>query len=212
VTEGPIRAQEIASRLHLAAAGIRRHLGELERDGLIEDHEVASPRRGRGRPPRHFVATARAHDAFGSQVDGLAVEALTYVSQLGGREAVDVFAATRGLRLAERYGQTVQAAGTDVAARAQALAEAMNRDGFAATLRPGPGSLTLQLCLGHCPVHQVARAFPELCEAETQAISRLLGVHVQRLATLAGGEHVCTTCVPVALGIAEADADNEGAQ
>ncbi|MDR2348869.1 MAG: hypothetical protein LBD90_09730, partial [Bifidobacteriaceae bacterium] len=58
---------------------------------------------------------------------------------------------------------------------------------------------TLQLCQGHCPVHQVARAFPEFCEAETRAIGRLLGVHVQRLATLAGGEHVCTTCVPVAL-------------
>ena len=38
--------------------------------------------------------------------------------------------------------------------------------------------------------------FPELCEAETEAFSRLLGVHVQRLATLAQGDHVCTTFVP----------------
>jgi hypothetical protein len=66
--------------------------------------------------------------------------------------------------------------------------------------------MTLQLCQGHCPVHQVAQAFPEFCEAETRAIGRLLGVHVQRLATLAGGEHVCTTCVPVALGIPTAGA------
>jgi predicted ArsR family transcriptional regulator len=42
----------------------------------------------------------------------------------------------------------------------------------------------------------VAAEFPQLCEAETEAFSRLLGVHVQRLATLAHGDHVCTTHVP----------------
>jgi hypothetical protein len=50
----------------------------------------------------------------------------------------------------------------------------------------------------------VARVFPQFCEAETDVIGRLLGVHVQRLATLASGEHVCTTCVPVALELAPA--------
>jgi predicted ArsR family transcriptional regulator len=45
-------------------------------------------------------------------------------------------------------------------------------------------------------VQQVATEFPQLCEAETAAFSRLLGVHVQRLSTLAGGGHVCTTSIP----------------
>jgi hypothetical protein len=45
-------------------------------------------------------------------------------------------------------------------------------------------------------VQHVATEFPAFCEAETDAFSRLLGVHVQRLATLAGGHHVCTTFVP----------------
>jgi hypothetical protein len=43
----------------------------------------------------------------------------------------------------------------------------------------------------------VATQFPQLCEAETEAFSELLGVHVQRLATLAHGEHVCTTHIPL---------------
>ena len=49
-------------------------------------------------------------------------------------------------------------------------------------------------------MHRVAAEFPELCEAETAAFARLLGVHVQRLATISGGEHVCTTFVPAGLG------------
>ncbi|MPN30943.1 hypothetical protein SDC9_178414 [bioreactor metagenome] len=88
--------------------------------------------------------------------------------------------------------------GGDARKRAQALADALTDDGYAASVRPvGNGDFAVQLCQGHCPIEQVAREYPQLCEAETAAFSKLLGVHVQRLATLAQGEHVCTTVVPV---------------
>jgi hypothetical protein len=41
-----------------------------------------------------------------------------------------------------------------------------------------------------------AALFPQLCDAETAAIGRLLGTHVQRLATIAHGDGVCTTHIP----------------
>ena len=37
--------------------------------------------------------------------------------------------------------------------------------------------------------------FPQLCEAETEAFGRLLGTPVQRLATIAHGDGICTTRV-----------------
>ena len=97
-----------------------------------------------------------------------------------------------------RYAASVREAGSDPRLRAQALADALTADGYAATVRDiGRGGYAVQLCQGHCPIRQVAGDFPQLCEAETAAFSRLLNVHVQRLATLAGGEHVCTTNIPV---------------
>ncbi len=42
----------------------------------------------------------------------------------------------------------------------------------------------------------MAAEFPQLCEAETEVISRLVGTHVQRLATIAHGDGVCTTHIP----------------
>jgi hypothetical protein len=39
----------------------------------------------------------------------------------------------------------------------------------------------------------VAAEFPQLCEAETEAFARLLGTPVQRLATIAHGDGICTT-------------------
>jgi hypothetical protein len=46
-------------------------------------------------------------------------------------------------------------------------------------------------------VQRVAEAFPQLCEAERRTFERILGTRVQRLATLAHGDHVCTSFVPL---------------
>jgi predicted ArsR family transcriptional regulator len=77
---------------------------------------------------------------------------------------------------------------------AEALARVFTAGGYAATVRDLP--IGDQLCQQHCPVAHVAHEFPQLCEAETEAIGRVLGTHVQRLATIAHGDGVCTTCIP----------------
>jgi len=86
--------------------------------------------------------------------------------------------------------------------RVQALAEALSADGYAASAGPAPAIGTVtgeQICQHHCPVAHVAAEFPQLCEAETEAFGRLLGTPVQRLATIAHGDGICTThvtCTP----------------
>jgi predicted ArsR family transcriptional regulator len=54
----------------------------------------------------------------------------------------------------------------------------------------------MQVCQHHCPIAHVAADFPQLCEAETEMFGRLLGTHVQRLATIAHGDGICTTHIP----------------
>ena len=92
-------------------------------------------------------------------------------------------------------------AGDDPLARAEALAEALTAEGYAANASAiASGG---QLCQHHCPVAHVAAEFPQLCEAETAVISRLVGTHVQRLATIAHGDGVCTTHIPAQPGRAQ---------
>ncbi|MGH3680000.1 MAG: transcriptional regulator, partial [Natronosporangium sp.] len=94
----------------------------------------------------------------------------------------------------ERCRAALAGAGDDPLARAEALAEALTVEGYAASASAiASGG---QLCQHHCPVAHVAAEFPQLCEAETQVISRLVGTHVQRLATIAHGDGVCTTHIP----------------
>jgi predicted ArsR family transcriptional regulator len=203
---GPVTASELADLLGLTPAAVRRHLDGLAGAGLIAEGHAPDAPRGRGRPARHFVLTAAGHAAGATGYDDLAVAALTYLQESGGNAAVRRFADARVSEWESRYRDVVEAAGADSTRRAEALAAALTDDGYAATTRPvevgdptseaGITSLGTQLCQGHCPVQRVAAQFPQLCEAEAEAFGRLLGVHVQRLATLAHGEHVCTTHVP----------------
>ena len=196
---GPLSAADLAGRLRLTPAAVRRHLDLLLEQGLVAvRHPQPAGQRGRGRPARLFVLTDAGHAAMSTGYDDLAAQALRYLAEVAGPDAVRGFAAQRLAGLEARYRPVVEAAGPDPARRADALAAALSDDGFAASTRTlGPGGAAgTQLCQGHCPVQHVARQFPQLCEAETDTFSRLLGVHVQRLATLAHGEHVCTTHVP----------------
>ena len=198
VEDGPVSVVELARDLDLTAAGVRRHVDALEQAGQIAVHAVpVAGHARRGRPARRFVATDRGQAALSSAYSTLASQALHYLAQIGGEDAVEHFAAARVHELEERLAIVVAGAGDDVADRTAALAAALAADGYAATARPVPGGRAVQLCQGHCPVQDVAAQFPQLCEAEAQLFSRLLGVHVQRLSTLAGGGHVCTTHVPM---------------
>ena len=197
-SDGPVTAAELGRRLELTPAAVRRHLDVLVEQGAVEEHVPTAARRGRGRPARAYVVSDAGHGALEADYDSLAVEVLRFLETTAGPTAVADFARSRVATLEERYAVRLADAGTDPAARTTALVEALSEDGFSATARPvGPGGLTgVQLCQGHCPVQHAATEFPAFCEAETDAFSRLLGVHVQRLATLAGGDHVCTTFVP----------------
>jgi predicted ArsR family transcriptional regulator len=199
LAEGPVTASEIAEQLGLTPAAVRRHLDALVDDGLARSRDpLPSPTRGRGRPARAYVLTDAGHASMSTAYDDLAASAMDFLSERLGPQAIEDFAMRRVAELEGRYAPMVDAAGDDLDARAQALADALAEDGYAASARPvgAAGDGGVQLCQGHCPVQQVATRFPQLCEAETEVFSRLLGVHVQRLSTLAGGAHVCTTHVP----------------
>jgi predicted ArsR family transcriptional regulator len=197
---GPSTAAALAERLGLTPAGVRKHLDAMLADGrLVARVEPIRGPRGRGRPARLFALSDAGHANTGpSAYDSVAVEALRYLREAAGEQAVEEFARRRVAEWEARYADRM--ALLPLADRPAALTEALCDDGFAATvhdLRPTPGSTAVQVCQHHCPVQHVAEEFPALCEAETEAIGRLVGRHVQRLATIAHGDGVCTTHIPL---------------
>jgi predicted ArsR family transcriptional regulator len=198
---GPQTATELAARLHISAAAVRRHLDGLVAAGRVTEREAPGGHRGRGRPARHFALTDAGRSAFPHAYDDLALTALRFVAAHGGPDAVRAVAEQQLSGLAERCSTAVETAEADsrdgdgvAVDRAQVLAAALTAEGYAATA--SAISSGGQLCQHHCPVAHVAAEFPQLCEAETAVISRLVGTHVQRLATIAHGDGICTTHIP----------------
>ncbi|MFF3562918.1 helix-turn-helix transcriptional regulator [Streptomyces sp. NPDC002574] len=210
---GPSTAADVAERLGLTQAAVRRHLDALVAEGMVEPREKrVYGTRGRGRPAKVFALTDCGRDTFDQAYDQLAADAMRWIAESAGggpqgEAAVSAFARARLAAQAERYRTVVEAA--DPEERTQALAEALSKDGYAATTRRAPASAGEQLCQHHCPVAHIAEQFPQLCEAEAEVFSRLLGTHVQRLATIAHGDGVCTTFVPKA-GPQSHNASNAG--
>jgi predicted ArsR family transcriptional regulator len=191
---GPSTVADLAGRLGLTQAAVRRHLDSLVSENVVEPREQrVYGARTRGRPAKVFALTDCGRDAFDQSYDTLAVDALRWIEQhAGGEAAVAAFARDRFEAQAEAYRAAVEAVAPE--ARTEALAKALSADGYAATARNAP--VGEQLCQHHCPVAHAAEKYPQLCEAETEFFSKLLGTHVQRLATIAHGDGVCTTFIP----------------
>jgi predicted ArsR family transcriptional regulator len=191
---GPSTASELADALGLTAAGVRRHLESMLADGTIVGHEERSRGpRGRGRPARRFELSDAGHAAGPTSYDDVAIDALRYLREVGGEAAVEDFARRRIAEWEARYAERIASLPLDE--RPAALAEALADDGYASTVHET--TLGVQVCQHHCPVQHVAEEFPAVCEAETEAIGRLVGRHVARLATIARGDGVCTTHIPL---------------
>lgn len=203
--QGPTTAASIADALKLSPAAVRRHLDALLADGEVGTRDA--PRRGhrgRGRPAKLFLLTEAGRARFGHAYDDLAVALLRFLAARDGDESVRDFARSRVASLVDPHKADVVAK-ADVVDRTRVLAAALSREGYAAATRHVASGE--QLCQHHCPVAHVAAEFPQLCEAETEAFAKVLGTHVQRLATIARGDAACTTHVPTVVPTARLPRD-----
>ncbi len=196
---GPVDGQHAGQQARPHPGGDPAAPRQSDRRGHDRDPDGQGLRQpGAGRPAKVFVITDAGRSAFEHAYDDLAANALRYIAEIAGPEAVTEFARRQVSELERRYAPAV--ARGALAERVQALSEALSADGYAASAGPAPaighhGSAGEQICQHHCPVAHVAAEFPQLCEAETEAFGRLLGTPVQRLATIAHGDGICTTHV-----------------
>jgi predicted ArsR family transcriptional regulator len=193
---GPQSAVALGTRFGLTAAAVRRHLDALIASGWVcetPERKVRGKVRGRGRPAKLFTLTDQGRESFPHAYDALAAAALSYLRDAGGEAAVTEFARQRLAPLEARYQEMLS--DVPVQDRPAELAAVLSADGYAASAQQAGAGV--QVCQHHCPVAHVAADFPQLCEAETEVFGRLLGTHVQRLATIAHGDGVCTTHIPL---------------
>lgn len=196
---GPSTTLALSERLGITPAGIRRHLDALVEEGIIEPREPRTREVGRGRPSKVFVMTDLGRASFEHSYDDLAISAIRFIAQSKELSAAGVrkFAYSRTEEMERKFMLTGRNRnGALKNEGVVALAEFLTAEGYAANVHQLP--IGAELCQHHCPIAHVAAEFPEMCETETEVFSKILGTHVQRIATIAHGDGVCTTVIPQA--------------
>lgn len=192
---GPSSALTLSERLGITPAGIRRHLDALVDEGIIEPRDPRVREVGRGRPSKVFVMTDLGRASFEHSYDDLAISAIRFIAQNESNAAlngVHAFARTRAEDMERKFHLVAKE--TSQTSKARALADFLTDEGYAASIHQLP--VGVEICQHHCPIAHVAAEFPQMCETETEVFSKILGTHVQRLATIAHGDGVCTTVIP----------------
>ena len=161
-------------RLGLTQAAVRRHLDALVADDVVEAREQrVYGARDRGRPAKVFALTDCGRDAFDQSYDELAADALRWIRErTAGTRRSSPSPARRIAAQAERYRAAVEAADPERAHRGpgQGPERGRLRCHGAAAPRSASSSASTTARSRTSPSE-----FPQLCEAETEVFSQLLG-------------------------------------
>lgn len=191
---GPRTIGAVAAELELSEEAVRRHMRELEADGLV-DADLRHDG-GRGRPSAVYRTTDRAHRLFPDRSAELANDLWGFLADEHGRSSVLAFLRWRQQRQAERYADLL--AGTEaVDARVAKLAQVLSDEGFAAEARvvEDDGPARIELTQSHCAVKDVASEHPEVCAFEAALFRKVLGTDLSRRETIAGGAAKCVCTI-----------------
>lgn len=183
---GPQTAQDLAARLEVSVPAARRHLGDLQEQGLLQSRTERPG--GRGRPQHVFSLTERGEAAFPRTYSGLCVDVLRHVEGLFGQGAVLRVLDARNVEIAARL-QTELPRDLPLEDRVRRLAALLTDMGFDPVLeRDGPDLLLTQR---NCPNLAVARQYAQLCDSELRLYAELLGAPVVRETRIACGQGAC---------------------
>ena len=210
---GSTTAAEISRHLGISATGVRRHLDALVDSGdAVAKASAPWQQAGRGRPAKRYRLTAAGRAKLDHTYDDLASAAMRQLREIGGDDAVRTFARRRVQAILDGVPPVDSTDDGAVEDAAERVADALTQAGYATTATRVRGPIQgIEICQHHCPVSHVAEEFPELCEAEQQAISEVLGTHVQLLASIVNGDCACTTHVPLSTTATTTPHDEQGA-
>jgi DeoR family suf operon transcriptional repressor len=185
----PLTAKELADKFGVTPNALRRHLKELENEGIVRyQREI----RGVGGPVFAFSLTDAGEALFPRGYERALSEILDLVREQQGDEAL--------VRLFQRRWEDIARVARPelerlpVEQRATRLAELLTSLGYMAEARPVAGALPV-LTEHNCAIRLIAERFPEVCAAEERFIADLLGAPVTRQAHIAKGANCCEYCI-----------------
>lgn len=187
---GQAAAGQLAQGLNLSTQAIRRHLNELEAEGLIEYQSV---QQGMGRPQHLYQLSSAGRDRLSPQkYSEFAVSFLDTLAETAGKEQVSKVLEKQWQRKAAEY-RTRLGSG-NLKQRIAKLVQLRQEEGYMAELHQAspPKKQQFVLVEHNCAISDVAESYPSICGHELEMFAAVLpDCVVQRTQWINDGEHRC---------------------
>lgn len=185
--QGGQTMQQLATKLSLTVPGARRHLLNLEEEGLAQSR-IEKPK-GRGRPQKVYLLTDKGEALFPKTYARLCAELLRGVRTVYGPHAVEKVLQARNAELSAKFRSRCSPEET-LEVQLQQLAEWLSETCFDAYIEHADN--VWYLTERNCPHLEVAQQFPQVCVSECKLFQSLLpNCDVRREAHMACGQLEC---------------------
>ena len=185
---GQATAQELAEALEISPQATRRHLKELDAEGLVEHQSLQT---GLGRPQHVYQLSRLGRDRLPHRYREFAVSLLDALAETAGEDRVREVLHKQWQHKAECYREQV-GPGT-LQQRLTKLVQLRQSEGFMAEYHPLAGDRERFILLEHnCAISSVAESYPSVCGHELEMFAAILpDCKVERTQWLNNGEHQC---------------------
>ncbi len=182
--KGRASLQGLASELGLVPVTVRSHLAILQREGLVSSQEA----RGKvGRPRFLYSLTSAANQHFPQANGSLINRLIDSVRELHGPAKVEQIFDEMSQAWAEESRHRVE--GLALEERVAEMAAIRTEEGALADWCKVEGGYLIRQ--HNCPVPEVACGHPEICKAELEYLTSLLGKKTTRVEWLSDGGNAC---------------------
>lgn len=187
--QGQSTAQELAEQLQVSPQAIRRHLKDLETEGLILHQAMQT---GIGRPNYVYTLSRSGRSQFPDRYNEFAVSLLDTLAETVGRDQVSLILRKQWERKGIEYRENLGA--SDLPDRVNKLVELRKSEGYMAECHAIDPDTTPKFVLTeyNCAISQIAESFPSVCGHELEMFELALpDCRVDRTHWLVEGEHRC---------------------
>ncbi len=187
---GQASASELAKSLAISSQAIRRHLGELETEGLIAHSAVQV---GMGRPQHYYELSQQGKDLFPQRYNEFAVDFLDTLAETVGKDKITNVLAKQWQKKAQAYRDRIGSGTIDE--RVAKLVKLRQEEGYMAELHQTTAQDNkpeFVFTEYNCAISEVAESYPSVCGHELEMFSAILpDCTVERTHWLNKGEHRC---------------------
>lgn len=186
--QGQATAQDLAEQLQISPQATRRHLKDMEEEGLIVHEAVHA---GMGRPNYHYSLSPAGRSQFPDRYDEFAVSLLDTLAETVGKEQMGSILRKQWERKALEYRDRIGAG--SLKERVDKLVELRRGEGYMAECHHiDEQDNQFVLTEYNCAISHIAETFPSVCGHELEMFGASLpDCTVERTHWLVNGEHRC---------------------